>query len=280
MTKNEEKRAQKEQFKEQIREAMASKKVTAKDIALATGLKYHIVNDAIQKGASRRTDGIQKIADHLQMDVSWMPVSTINPPAGSPAPARAKVTKRAMNDGRYMVNTTGEKFERTEIMTEEEVAKMEGREKKATVEPVEELTVPTMTDESPELMLNEEEPCIWVDGKKYTKADIERLLEEGEALHQQYAELDSAFDEACSKIKELEAEMADYITKAQDLKDKYEDRDKEAIKWQVQANEYREQLAEIKAENANTMDLQNMTIGDAVKHYRALKRILKDEVLQ
>ena len=208
-----------------------------------------------------------KIADYLELDVSYLE-----------KPARAKVTKRAMNDGRYMVTTTGEKFERTEIMTEEEVAKMEGREKKATVEPVEELTVPTMTDESPELKLNNRE--LWVDGKKYTEDTIRKMLEEGVAMHRQYVELDQAYDEACSKIKELEAEMADYITKAQDLKDKYEDRDKEAIKWQVQANEYREQLAEIKAENANTMDLQNMTIGDAVKHYRALKRILKDEVLQ
>lgn len=278
MTKNEEKRAQKEQFKEQIREAMASKKVTAKDIALATGLKYHIVNDAIQKGASRRTDGIQKIADHLQMDVSWMPVSTINPPAGSPAPARAKVTKRAMNDGRYMVTTTGEKFERTEIMTEEEVAKMEGREKKATVEPVEELTVPTMTDESPELKLNNRE--LWVDGKKYTEDTIRKMLDAEVAEHREHVELKQKLEEAQKHI-DIQSEENEKAAKViLQLQAKCTELDKEAIKWQVQANEYREQLAEIKAENANAMDLQNMTIGDAVKHYRALKRILKDEVLQ
>ncbi len=254
-------------FVKDAAKAMKAKKLTQAGIADATGLKYHIVHDCITRGAVRLTDNVQKIADCLGIDVSYLE-----------KPARAKVTKRAMNDGRYMVTTTGEKFERTEIMTEEEVAKMEGREKKATVEPVEELTVPTMTDESPELKLNNRE--LWVDGKKYTEDTIRKMVEESVKEHRVFIELDQAYDEACSKIKELEAEMADYITKAQDLKDKYEDRDKEAIKWQVQANEYREQLAEIKAENANTMDLQNMTIGDAVKHYRALKRILKDEVLQ
>ena len=249
-------------FVKDAAKAMKAKKLTQAGIAEATGLKYHIVHDCITRGAVRLTDNVQKIADCLGIDVSYLE-----------KPARAKVTKRAMNDGRYMVTTTGENFERTEIMTEEEVAKMEGREKKATVEPVEVEAVPTMTDESPELMLNEEEPCIWVDGKKYTKADIERLLEEGEALHQQYAELDSAFDEACEKNRDLEAGL-------KELTDKYIAKDKEAIKWQVQAGEYREQLTELKQQESNSADLQNMTIGDAVKHYRALKRILKDEVLQ
>lgn len=280
MTKNEEKRERKERFMRQVREAMREKNVTPRDIELATGLPYHAVNDAIHKGASARTDNIQRVADCLEMDISWLPVSTVKPPVEgrrtpvvkpstgkTPAIGKAKVTWKEINDGRYIVTTKGETFERTEIKTKEEVEGMEAKtEQEAQAEAVQ---MPTMTDDSQELKLNEEEPCIWVDGRKYTKADIERMLEEGVAMHRDHVELDSAFDEACEKIKAYEADL-------KELTDKYIIRDKEAIKWQVEAEELREELSEKKESSA----LENMTIGDAVKHYRALKRILRDEVLQ
>ena len=272
MTKNEEKRERKERFKKQVREAMREKNVTPRDIELATGLPYHAVNDAIHKGASARTDNIQRVADCLEMDISWLPVSTVKPPVEgrrtpvvkpsigkAPAIGKAKVTKKEMNDGRYIVTTKGETFEKTEILTKEEVEGMEGKEEKAAVEPVEEVTVPTMTDDDPALEMNTKE--IWVDGKKYTADIIRKMVEESVMEHREFVELDQAYDEACSKIKELEAEMADHITKAQELKDKCE--------------ELRGQLSGKEASS-----LENMTIGDAVKHYRALKRILRDEVLQ
>lgn len=90
-------------FVKDAAKAMKAKKLTQAGIAEATGLKYHIVHDCITRGAVRLTDNVQKIADCLGIDVSYLE-----------KPARAKVTKRAMNDGRYMVTTTGEKFERTE----------------------------------------------------------------------------------------------------------------------------------------------------------------------
>lgn len=268
MTKNEEKRERKERFKRQVREAMREKNVTPRDIELATGLPYHAVNDAIHKGASARTDNIQRVADCLEMDISWLPVSTVKPPVEgrrtpvvkpstgkTPVIGKAKVTRKEMNDGRYIVTTKGETFERTEILTKEEVEGMEGKEEKATVEPVEEVTVPTMTDDDPALEMNTKE--IWVDGKKYTEDTIRIMVESAVSEHREHVEL---------------------LDKVNDLQTQLEEKTKEAIHWQVQMEEHREQLAEVKQQE--DVSLKDMTIGESIKLYRTLKKLFKDEVLQ
>lgn len=146
--------------------------------------------------------------------------------------------------------------------------------KKGEAKFTEDISKPLITDDDPALEMNVKE--IWVDGKRYTEQSIRKMVEAGVTEHRELIELDEAFEEACNTIKGLEAINADLITKAQELKDKYEDRDKDAIKLQVEAEELREQLAEKKEKNS----LLNMTIEEGISQFRALKKLFKDEVLQ
>jgi hypothetical protein len=126
-------------------------------------------------------------------------------------------------------------------------------------EPINNIAKPLITDDDPMLEMKKE---MWVDGKKYTEDTIRIMVESAVAEHREHVEL-------LDKVNDLE-------TKLSELEEKYNERDKEAIRLQVLAEEYAEKLNE-KVESAT---LENMTIGESIKMYRALRKLFKDEVLQ
>lgn len=136
-------------------------------------------------------------------------------------------------------------------------------------EPVKEETPTLIDDVSPELEMNKKE--IWVDGRKYDEDVIRKLLEDGVAEHRKLVELDGYYSKALEQIEKLN-------TSIQALTDKYIERDKEAIRYQMAAESLQEQINEEKDGKSNT--LENMTIGESIKLYRTLKKLFKDEVLQ
>ena len=176
-------------------------------------------------------------------------------------------------------------------------------------EPVQEEIIeekPTLIDDLSEPLAEINEPEIWLGGRKYTKEDILKMTAESVEDHRKIVELTDELEYTKEELAGYEADYKDlsdkyeilehdYQTKTnqhlialaeidklntelQELTDKYIAKDKEAIRLQVQVNTLNEDIEELKQDDP--INLENMSIGEAIQQYRTLKRLFKDEVLK
>jgi len=192
------------------------------------------------------------------------------------------------------------KMDEPNIKVDKEPAK-----KAEPIEPVPE-EKPTLIDDLSEPLAEINEPEIWLGGRKYTKEDILKMTAESVEDHRKIVELTDELDKAKEELAGYEYDYKDisdkyemleydYNTKVnqhqtalaeisklnkdiQELTDKYTERDKEAIRLQVQVNTLNEDIEELKQDDP--ISLENMSIGEAIQQYRTLKRLFKDEVLK
>ena len=187
------------------------------------------------------------------------------------------------------------------------------------VEPVQE-EKPTLIDDMSEPLAEINEPEIWLGGRKYTKEDILKITAESVEDHRKIVELTDELDKVNDELagykedyKELSdqhemlevhhnelvdkclalqsnyheketqhqvalAEIDKLNKELQDLTDKYTAKDKECMKYGIMVNDLHAEIDELK--DAEPIELESLTIAQAIQHYRALKRLFTDEVLQ
>lgn len=165
---------------------------------------------------------------------------------------------------------------------------------------------PTLIDDMSEPLAEINEPEIWLGGRKYTKEDILKMTAESVEDHRKIVELTDELDKVKEELagyeedyKELsdqhEKMECDYNTKVnqhqtalaeieklnkelQELTDKYMKKDKECMKYGIMVNDLHAEIDELK--DAEPMELESLTIAQAIQHYRALSRLFTDEVLK
>lgn len=165
---------------------------------------------------------------------------------------------------------------------------------------------PTLIDDMSEPLAEISEPEIWLGGRKYTKEDILKMTAESVEDHRKIVELTDELDYTKEELAGYEADYKelsdkyemleyDYNTKVnqhltaleqidklnkelQDLTDKYMAKDKECMKYGIMVNDLHAEIDELK--DAPPMELKDLTVEQAIQHYRALKRLFTDEVLQ
>jgi uncharacterized protein YoxC len=190
-----------------------------------------------------------------------------------------------------------------------EIPKTEDEPSMRVLEPVPEPVLeekPTLIYDMSEPLAEINEPEIWLGGRKYTKEDILKMTAESVEDHRKIVELTDELDKVKEELAGYEYDYKDlsdkhemleydYNTKVnqhqtalaeieklnkelQELTDKYIERDKEAIRLQVQVNTLSEDIEELKQDDP--ISLENMSIGEAIQQYRALSRLFTDEVLK
>ena len=165
---------------------------------------------------------------------------------------------------------------------------------------------PTLIDDLSEPLAEINEPEIWLGGRKYTKEDILKMTAESVEDHRKIVELTDELDKTKEELAVYEADYEDisdkyeilehdYQTKAnqhltalaeieklnkelQELTDKYMAKDKECMKYGIMVNDLHAEIDELK--DAQPMELKDLTVEQAIQHYRALKRLFTDEVLK
>ena len=176
-----------------------------------------------------------------------------------------------------------------------EIPKMEDEpiktDNKPVPEPVQE-EKPTLIDDMSEPLAEINEPVFWIDGQKYTKADVTRMIEDLVADHMKINELEEAYKGVSDQLEKLDvisgelkqrhdvalAEIDKLNKELQELTDKYMAKDKECMKYGIMVNDLHAEIDELK--DAQPMELKDLTVEQAIQHYRALKRLFTDEVLQ
>ena len=192
------------------------------------------------------------------------------------------------------------KMDEPNIKVDKEPAK-----KAEPIEPVPE-EKPTLIDDLSEPLAEINEPEIWLGGRKYTKEDILKMTAESVEDHRKIVELTDELDKAKEELAGYEYDYKDisdkhemleydYNTKVnqhqtalaeieklnkelQELTDKYMKKDKECMKYGIMVNDLHAEIDELK--DAEPIELESLTIAQAIQHYRALKRLFTDEVLQ
>lgn len=176
-----------------------------------------------------------------------------------------------------------------------EIPKMEDEASMKVLMPVEEPVLeekPTLIDDMSEPLAEINEPVMWIDGQKYTKADVTRMIEESVKDHMKINELEEDYKELSDQHEKMEvingelkqrhdvalAEIEKLNKELQELTDKYMAKDKECMKYGIMVNDLHAEIDELK--DAPPMELKDLTVEQAIQHYRALKRLFTDEVLQ
>lgn len=226
-----------------IGQTMHERGLSANKLSTETGLNSYQIKKVIEGTASEGV--LKKICDHLEIE-----------PIEHEPKKQGTAHVKPVGPDRFIVTIKDHGTERIEILQKDDVDKLEERYT-VTFEEVKkanDIAKPLITDDDPMLEMKKE---MWVDGKKYTEDTIRIMVESAVSEHREHVEL---------------------LDKVNDLQTQLEEKTKEAIHWQVQMEEYRDQLAELKQEG--DVGLKDMTIGDAIKQYRVLKKLFKDEVLQ
>jgi chromosome segregation ATPase len=185
-------------------------------------------------------------------------------------------------------------------------------------EPVQE-EKPTLIDDMSEPLAEINEPEIWLGGRKYTKEDILKMTAESVEDHRKIVELTDELDKVNDELvgykedyKELSdqhemmevhhnelvdkyqalqynyheketqhqvalAEIEKLNKELQELTEKYMAKDKECMKYGIMVNDLHAEIDELKD---GAMNLEQLTLAQAIQHYRALNRLFTDEVLQ
>lgn len=225
-----------------IGQTMHERGLSANKLSTITGLNAYQIKKVIEGTASEGV--LKKICDHLEIE-----------PIEHEPKKQGTAHVKPVGPDRFIVTIKDHGTERIEILQKDGVDKLEERYVVTfeEVKKAEDIAKPILTDDDPMLEMKKE---MWVDGKKYTEDTIRIMVESAVSEHREHVEL---------------------LDKVNDLQTQLEEKTKEAIHWQVQMEEYRDQLAELKQEG--DVGLKDMTIGDAIKQYRVLKKLFKDEVL-
>lgn len=219
------------------------------------------------------------------------------------------LSRKSMKNASPMIKKLSEVMDIEIPRTEDEPIKTDKPVPEPVPEPVQEEVKeekPTLIDDMSEPLAEINEPEIWLGGRKYTKEDILKMTAESVEDHRKIVELTDELDKTKEELAGYDADYKDisdkyeilehdYQTKTnqhltalaeieklnkelQELTDKYVERDKEAIRLQVQVNTLNEDIEEAK-QNGFT-NLEQMTVGESIQLFRALKRLYRDEVLK
>lgn len=232
-----------------IGQTMHERGLSANKLSTGTGLNSYQIKKVIDGTASDKV--MEKVCSYLEIE-----------PVGYEPTKQGTARAKAVGPDKYIVTIKDHGTERIEIMNKEDTEKLKDRFEVTyeEIKKAEDISKPLITDDDPMLEMNKE---LWVDGKKYTEDTIRIMVESAVSEHREHVVL-------MDKVSDLQ-------TKLSDLQTKLDEKTKEAIHNQVQMEEYREQLSELKQQD--DVSLKDMTIGDAIKQYRVLKKLFKDEVL-
>ena len=210
------------------------------------------------------------------------------------------LSRKSMKNASPMIKKLSEVMDIEIPRTEDEPIKTD-----KPIEPVQE-EKPTLIDDMSEPLAEINEPEIWLGGRKYTKEDILKMTAESVEDHRKIVELTDELDKTKEELAGCEAdykELSDQHEKMevingelkqrhdvalaeieklnkelQELTDKYMKKDKECMKYGIMVNDLHAEIDELK--DAEPMELKDLTVEQAIQHYRALKRLFTDEVLQ
>ena len=210
------------------------------------------------------------------------------------------LSRKSMKNASPMIKKLSEVMDIEIPRTEDEPIKTD-----KPIEPVQE-EKPTLIDDMSEPLAEINEPEIWLGGRKYTKEDILKMTAESVEDHRKIVELTDELDKTKEELAGCEAdykELSDQHEKMevingelkqrhdvalaeieklnkelQELTDKYMKKDKECMKYGIMVNDLHAEIDELK--DAEPMELKDLTVEQAIQHYRTLKRLFTDEVLK
>ena len=257
----------KERFKQDIQSAIKRSGMKDVEIAKKAGMTDSNFSYYKNNGAVFINPNVKKIAEVLDMDISYLPEKQET--LGSFPQAVEKVNIKPTiieikekQDGKFFVRWEGSYGETAEIMTADELAELKKRMSVPSCWEMDESAVLNVEPVS-ELDINED-TGLWVDGEKYTVKMVTDLKTKVE-------ELEKALDNRDHRCNILQ-------TSFDSLNEAYFKRDKEAIKLQVE-NEELQELVNNLTKKPEKNPLLNMTIEEGISQFRALKKLFKDEVL-
>ncbi len=266
--KKEEREQLRARFKQDIQSAIKRSGMRDIEIANKAGITDKNFSYYKNNGAVFINPNVKKLAEVLGMDISYLPEKQET--LGSFPQAVEKVNIKPTiieikekQDGKFFVRWEDSYGETSQIMTADE---LEDLKKWLSVPSTGEVDKSAVLSVEPvsELDINAD-PCLWVDGEKYTVKMVTDLKAKVEELEKA---LDNR-DHRCGLLQES------YDT----LNEMYVKRDKEAIKLQVENEELQELVSNL-TKKPEKNPLLNMTIEEGITQFRALKKLFKDEVLQ